>query len=107
MYYSALARAKADWLVGLNVTLALTVKYQDNLSAGRVQTPTLAMVRQQEKTIEQFKPQTYFTISLTVESEKAKMTQKSIRFKRTAGSRTISQRTLKTKGLSYRYSRKS
>ncbi|MFU1824946.1 DNA topoisomerase, partial [Enterococcus faecium] len=68
--------AKADWLVGLNVTRALTVKYQDNLSAGRVQTPTLAMVRQQEKTIEQFKPQTYFTISLTVESEKAKMTQK-------------------------------
>ena len=49
MYYSALARAKADWLVGLNVTRALTVKYQDNLSAGRVQTPTLAMVRQQEK----------------------------------------------------------
>ncbi len=40
---------KADWLVGLNVTRALTVKYQDNLSAGRVQTPTLAMVRQQEK----------------------------------------------------------
>lgn len=76
LYYSALARAKADWLVGLNVTRALTVKYQDNLSAGRVQTPTLAMVRQQEKTIEQFKPQTYFTISLSVESEKAKMTQK-------------------------------
>lgn len=76
LYYSALARAKADWLVGLNVTRALTVKYQDNLSAGRVQTPTLAMVRQQEKRIEQFKPQTYFTISLTVESEKAKMTQK-------------------------------
>ena len=49
LYYSALARAKADWLVGLNVTRALTVKYQDNLSAGRVQTPTLAMVRQQEK----------------------------------------------------------
>ena len=70
LYYSALARAKADWLVGLNVTRALTVKYQDNLSAGRVQTPTLAMVRQQEKTIEQFKPQTYFTISLSVESEK-------------------------------------
>ena len=44
LYYSALARAKADWLVGLNVTRALTVKYQDNLSAGRVQTPTLALV---------------------------------------------------------------
>ncbi|MGH2183220.1 DNA topoisomerase, partial [Enterococcus faecalis] len=56
LYYCALARAKADWLVGLNATRALTVKYQDNLSAGCVQTATLAMVRQQEKTIEQFKP---------------------------------------------------
>src|SRR5699024_10977767 len=45
LYYSALARAKADWLVGLNVTRALTVKYQDSLAAGRVQTPTLALVR--------------------------------------------------------------
>ena len=54
LYYSALARAKADWLVGLNVTRVLTVKYEDSLSAGRVQTPTLAMVRQQEKKIEKF-----------------------------------------------------
>ncbi len=51
LYYSALARAKADWLIGLNVTRALTVKYQDNLSAGRVQTPTLALVAKQEEKI--------------------------------------------------------
>ena len=51
LYESALARAKADWLVGLNVTRALTVKYADNLSAGRVQTPTLALVRDQENKI--------------------------------------------------------
>lgn len=62
LYESAISRAKADWLVGLNVTRALTVKYQDNLSAGRVQTPTLALVRQQEKKIEKFLPQEYFTI---------------------------------------------
>lgn len=62
LYESAISRAKADWLVGLNVTRALTVKYQDNLSAGRVQTPTLALVRQQEKQIEKFLPQEYFTI---------------------------------------------
>lgn len=62
LYESAISRAKADWLVGLNVTRALTVKYQDNLSAGRVQTPTLALVRQQEKQIEKFLPQGYFTI---------------------------------------------
>ncbi|CAI3324783.1 DNA topoisomerase III [Enterococcus cecorum] len=62
LYESAISRAKADWLVGLNVTRALTVKYQDNLSAGRVQTPTLALVRRQEKQIEKFLPQEYFTI---------------------------------------------
>lgn len=76
LYDSALARAKADWLVGLNVTRALTVKYQDNLSAGRVQTPTLALVRGQERKIETFKPQTYFSILLNVEKEQAKMAQK-------------------------------
>lgn len=76
LYDSALARAKADWLVGLNVTRALTVKYQDNLSAGRVQTPTLALVRDRERKIETFKPQTYFSILLNVEKEQAKMAQK-------------------------------
>lgn len=76
LYDSALARAKTDWLVGLNVTRALTVKYQDNLSAGRVQTPTLALVRDQERKIETFKPQIYFSILLNVEKEQAKMAQK-------------------------------
>ncbi|MDH6363909.1 DNA topoisomerase-3 [Enterococcus sp. PF1-24] len=69
LYQSALARAKADWLVGLNVTRALTVKYSDNLSAGRVQTPTLALVRQQEKQLAAFRPQTYYTIDLQVGDE--------------------------------------
>lgn len=76
LYQSALARAKADWLVGLNVTRALTVKYQDSLSAGRVQTPTLALVRKQEKQIEQFRPQTYFTIQLEAQNQKTTMRQK-------------------------------
>lgn len=76
LYYSALARAKADWLVGLNVTRALTVKYQDSLSAGRVQTPTLALVRDQEKKIEAFRPQTYFTVDLLHEKEKGRLQQK-------------------------------
>lgn len=75
LYYSALARAKADWLVGLNVTRALTVKYQDSLSAGRVQTPTLSLVRQQEKKIESFRPQAYFSVDLHVQKEKAKLVQ--------------------------------
>lgn len=76
LYYSALSRAKADWLVGLNVTRALTVKYDDNLSAGRVQTPTLAQVDQQEQKINNFKPQKYFTVNLEVNGQQAQRQQK-------------------------------
>lgn len=76
LYESALARSQADWLVGLNVTQALTVKYEDRLSAGRVQTPTLAFVRQQEKKLETFRPQTYYSIELQVGNMVAKRQQK-------------------------------
>ena len=78
LYESALARATADWLVGLNVTRALTVKYQDNLSAGRVQTPTLALVRRQEEKIEKFMPQKYYRIALRIGNQTAYMKQKNI-----------------------------
>ena len=78
LYESALARATADWLVGLNVTRALTVKYQDNLSAGRVQTPTLALVRRQEEKIEKFMPQKYYRIALRLGNQTAYMKQKNI-----------------------------
>ncbi|TFJ43321.1 DNA topoisomerase III [Carnobacterium divergens] len=71
LYDSAIARSQADWLVGLNVTRALTVRYQDSLSAGRVQTPTLAMVRKQEEKIETFMPETFYTVSLMVDGQKA------------------------------------
>lgn len=76
LYQSALARAQADWLVGLNITRSLTVKYQDNLSAGRVQTPTLALVRKQEEKIERFKPQTYYVLSMLAKHQQAKLVQK-------------------------------
>ena len=44
LYEAALSRAEADWLVGINATRALTCKYNAQLSCGRVQTPTLAMI---------------------------------------------------------------
>jgi DNA topoisomerase III len=62
LYHSAVCRAEADWLIGLNVTRALTTKYKDPLSAGRVQTPTLAMVLDREQQIQKFVPQEYWTI---------------------------------------------
>jgi DNA topoisomerase III len=71
LYASAVCRAEADWLIGLNVTRALTTKYKDPLSAGRVQTPTLALVMEREKTIQTFKPQEYWTISAQIGPLKA------------------------------------
>lgn len=60
LYQSAQCRAYADWLVGLNVTRALTCKFNAQLSAGRVQTPTLALIVQREKEIQSFVPKEYF-----------------------------------------------
>ncbi|WP_163140147.1 DNA topoisomerase III [Bacillus sp. 22-7] len=66
LYESAVCRAEADWLIGLNVTRALTTKYKDPLSAGRVQTPTLALVMEREKVIQQFVPKEYWTIRANI-----------------------------------------
>jgi DNA topoisomerase-3 len=74
LYDAAVARSEADWLVGLNVTRALTVKYKDSLSAGRVQTPTLAMVRKQEAKIEDFVAETFYTIQLVMNGQTATLT---------------------------------
>lgn len=60
LYHAASARAKADWLVGMNATRALTCKYNAQLSCGRVQTPTLAMIAKREEEIRNFKPQIYY-----------------------------------------------
>ncbi|MDD3340177.1 MAG: DNA topoisomerase III [Lachnospiraceae bacterium] len=60
LYYAAVSRAEADWLVGLNATRALTCKYNAQLSCGRVQTPTLAMIARREEEIRSFKPEAYY-----------------------------------------------
>ncbi|MBP7022012.1 MAG: DNA topoisomerase III [Planctomycetes bacterium] len=62
LYYAAACRAEADWLIGLNVTRALTCKHNAQLTAGRVQTPTLAMIVDREEKIKQFKPTDYWNI---------------------------------------------
>lgn len=64
LYAAAAARAEADWLVGINATRALTCKYNAQLSCGRVQTPTLAMIARREEEIRKFKPQEYFGMTL-------------------------------------------
>ena len=67
LYLAAWARAEADWLVGINATRALTCKYNAQLSCGRVQTPTLAMIEKREEEIRSFKPETYYGINLMAE----------------------------------------
>ena len=67
LYSAAWARAEADWLVGINATRALTCKYNAQLSCGRVQTPTLAMIEKREEEIRSFKPETYYGMNLMAE----------------------------------------
>ena len=67
LYHAAVCRAEADWLVGLNATRALTCKYNAQLSCGRVQTPTLAMIRSREEEIRQFVPKSYYGLTLQAE----------------------------------------
>ena len=63
LYKAAVCRAEADWLVGLNVTRALTCKYNAQLSAGRVQSPTLAMIVNREEEIKNFKSVDYWVLN--------------------------------------------
>ena len=65
LYHSAIARAEADWLVGINGTRALTTKYNAQLSCGRVQTPTLGMILKREEEIRKFVPKEYYSIEIS------------------------------------------
>lgn len=64
LFRSAQARSEADWIVGLNVTRALTCRHNAQLSAGRVQTPTLALIVDREKEIRNFVPKDYYGVRL-------------------------------------------
>ena len=70
LYRAAVARAEADWLVGMNGTRALTCKYNAQLSCGRAQTPTLAMIAKREEEIRKFVPKEYYGISLETQDVK-------------------------------------
>lgn len=75
LYNSAIARAEADWIVGINATRALTTKYNAQLSCGRVQTPTLAMIHKREGEIRNFTPREYYTLEVN-----AKISNETIKF---------------------------
>mgnify|MGYP002227836291 FL=1 len=67
LYYSAVARSEADWLVGINATRLFTVLYHHRLIVGRVQTPTLAMLVEREKSIENFQKEKYYLVHLLMD----------------------------------------
>ena len=75
LYNSAIARAEADWIVGINATRALTTKFNAQLSCGRVQTPTLAMIHKREEEIRNFTPREYYTLEV-----KTKISNETIKF---------------------------
>lgn len=82
LYAAATCRAQADWLVGINATRALTCKYNAQLSCGRVQTPTLAMIAKREEEIRKFHPKEYYGVTVkaggiewTWQEEKSKSTR--------------------------------
>ncbi|AGK95347.1 DNA topoisomerase III [Clostridium pasteurianum] len=62
LYASAVARSEADWFVGINATRALTCKFNAQLSCGRVQTPTVAIIAKREEEIRNFKPKDFYGI---------------------------------------------
>lgn len=67
LFASAQARSEADWLIGLNVTRALTCKYNAQLSAGRVQTPTLALIVDRENEIRKFVPKEFYGVQIKLD----------------------------------------
>jgi DNA topoisomerase-3 len=73
MYYSGMGRSRADWLAGMNVTIALTTAFGSGggragvLHCGRVQTPVLALVVRRERLITNFKPKTHWVLTTQFE----------------------------------------
>ncbi|HZQ55611.1 MAG TPA: DNA topoisomerase 3 [Bryobacteraceae bacterium] len=59
---AAAGRSRADWLVGMNLSRAYSLVYSEELSVGRVQTPTLAMVVERELALRNFVPEDYFEV---------------------------------------------
>ena len=73
---AAAARSRADWLVGMNLTRAWTLRNGGLISVGRVQTPTLALIVRRDLDIEQFKPRDFFEVHVVVQHKNGAFTAK-------------------------------
>src|SRR6201996_590888 len=68
---AACGRSRADWLVGMNLSRAYSIVYNEELSVGRVQTPTLAMIVERELALRSFVPEDYLQVVATFEANQA------------------------------------
>ena len=66
LYRAALCRSQADWLVGINASRLYSLMYNQSLSIGRVQTPTLALIVNREDAIKSFEVKTFYTVQLSI-----------------------------------------
>ncbi len=66
LYRAALCRSHADWLVGINASRLYSLMYNQSLSIGRVQTPTLALIVNREDVIKSFEVKTFYTVQLSI-----------------------------------------
>ncbi len=66
LFESALSRAIADWLIGMNISRLYSCLYNQNYSIGRVQTPTLSMIVKRDDEIANFKKEKYYTVELSM-----------------------------------------
>lgn len=64
LYYSALCRTKADWLIGINATRLFSVLYHHTLNVGRVQTPTLSLLVERDNVIQNFQKKKYYVVHI-------------------------------------------
>ena len=71
LYEAALCRERADWIVGMNATRLFSTLYHQTLQVGRVMTPTLAMLVMREAEINEFQPEAFYTIAITLAGVKA------------------------------------
>ena len=67
LYYSAICRAKADWIIGINATRLFSTLYNKTLNVGRVQTPTLAMLAERQQKISGFVKEKYHVVRLDMD----------------------------------------
>ena len=66
LYHAALCRSHADWLVGINASRLYSLMYNQSLSIGRVQTPTLALIVNREDNINAFEVKPFYTVQLSI-----------------------------------------